>query len=123
MYDTRNRPNKSVMELFNIFGSLCSIIALLIVLCAELQLTKMIVIIGALIMTIGVTGWLFVLGYRAYSERMLGADEDFHFAISLLLGVVGLVVGLIVFVYGYKLCFLLTDWIVGLIADTINSIT
>lgn len=111
------------MELFNIFGSLCSIIALLIVLCAELQLTKMIVIIGALIMTIGVTGWLFVLGYRAYSERMLGADEDFHFAISLLLGVVGLVVGLIVFVYGYKLCFLLTDWIVGLIADTINSIT
>lgn len=123
MYDSRNRTNKSVIELFNIFRSLCSIIALLIVLCAQLQLTKMIVIIGALMMTIGLTGWLFVLGYRVYAEKIWGADEDIHFAISLLLGVIGLVMGLIIFVYGFKLCFLLTDWLVSLIADTVTSIT
>ena len=83
----------------------------------------MLVIIGALIMTIGLTGWIFVFGYRFYAYKIWGVDHAIHSAISLLLGVVGLVIGLIIFVYGYKLCFLLADWLVSLIADSITSIT
>lgn len=120
-----NRHNqRSPLELLNVFGSLCSIIALIIVLCAELHLIKTIVIVCALVVALGLTGWLFVGTYAIYrniSNEYF--DNGTPITLKLLIGVISIILGLIVFVYVYKLSFLLTDWLVGIITETILSLT
>ena len=120
----RKPYQKSPLELLNVFGSLCSIIALIIVLCAELHLVKTIVIVCAFVVALGLTGWLFVGTYTIY--RIITEDyfdNGTPITLKLLIGVISIIIGLIVFVYVYKLSFLLTDWLVGIISETIVSLT
>lgn len=119
------RPDqKSPLELLNLFGSLCSIIALIIVLCAELHLRKTLVIVFALVVTLGLTGWIFVGSYTLYKDT---AENIFKYGtpitLKLFLGVVSIIIGLILLVYVYKMSFVLTDWLVGIIAETLESLT
>ena len=122
MYSRHNQ--KSPLELLNVFGSLCSIIALIIVLCAELHLIKTIVIVCAFVVSLGLTGWLFVGTYAIYrniSNEYF--DNGTPITLKLQIEVISIILGLIVFVYVYKLSFLLTDWLVGIITETILSLT
>lgn len=122
MYNRHNQ--KSPLELLNVFGSLCSIIALIIVLCAEFHLVKTIVIASAFVVALCLTGWLFLGTYSIYRKI---AEDWFEngtpVTVKLLIGVISIIVGLIVFVYAYKLSFHLTDWLVGIITETIFSLT
>lgn len=107
--------------MFNLLGSICSIIALLIVLCAEYQWTRAVTIVSAFLITFGLLGWLFryvINGFQKVNEDVRMAWPSKMFWIM-----VGIILAILIIIYTFHLSYYIAEGIIEIITSTIESLS
>ena len=112
----------SYLEVLNVIGSTCSIIALIIVICPTFETKNPTAYyIVAFIATFCLLGWLFQAVWNSY--RRISSKHNYSFLAHAFWGIIGLSLGLLLSFCVYMISFQLIKGFVEFVQDSVQSIT
>lgn len=109
------------LEVFNLLGSICSIIALLIVLSSSYEnSSKIIIIIISFLLTFSFLGWLFRFLIIIYQN--LSKEYNFSIWTNIFLIAIGVCIAVTIITYTFYLSYLITEGITEFVSKMIDAI-